>query len=150
MAVVVVEFLAHVERAIGQCVVEQAERDFGRLLPGQVERDVFVERVGRARAVAHRIDVAHAVALPQAVGIAGAFPKAEVHFVGLAFQVVVHLVVPPGKVVGLRRTVRCNADPCLAVTDFPATEEAGAGDGQTDLCGDDRNLVGVFFESIGG
>ena len=105
VAVVVVQLLAHVEGAVGQRVVEQAEGQLAFLLPGQVERDMFVQRVGRTRAIAHRIDVAQAITLAHAIGVAGALADAEIHLVALTLQVVVYLFVPPAEVVGLRRPV---------------------------------------------
>ena len=97
VTVVVIQLLAHVEGAISQRVIEEAERDLVGLLIRQVERDVLVERIGRTCAVAHGVYVAHAVALPHAVGFPCPLAQAEVQLVGLALEVVIDLLIPQPK-----------------------------------------------------
>ncbi len=149
VAVVVVHLAAHVEAAVGQGVVEQAEAEAGvffATLAGDVERDVFVQRVGAARAVAHRVEVAHAVALAGAVGVAGALTQAEVSLAAIARQVVVDLLVPPAEVVALCRPVGGGGLPRAVVPAFPAAEEAGERNGEAHGTGGDLQLRALFLE----
>ena len=126
-AVVVVELAAHVEAAVGERVVEEAEAGRRLRLPRDVERDVLVERVGGARAVAHRVDVAHLVALVGAIERTGALAEAEVHLAGVAHDVVIHALVPPAEVVRLRPAIvaitRCQAPSCRHVPRAEAAVE---------------------------
>ena len=152
VAVVVVHLAAHVEAAVGQGVVEQAKpyvRQAFVLLArfaGDVERDVFVQRVGPARVVTHGVQVLHAVTLAGAVGVARAFAQAEVHLATLALQVVVDLLVPPAEVVGLGGAVCRRGAPCALVLAFPAAEETLQCDGEAHVAGGDLQLFGVVCQ----
>ena len=146
VAMVVVHLAAHVEAAVGQGVVEQAEGEacvFFTALAGDVERDVFVQRVGSARVVTHRVQVLHAVALASAIGVTRTFAQAEVHLATLALQVVVNLLVPPAKVVGLGGAVCCRCAPRALVLAFPAAEESFQCNGEAHGAGGDLQLCGI-------
>ncbi len=55
MTVIVIEFAAEVERAIGYGIIEETESRFSLPFPSQIERNVFIERVGGSGTVTHRI-----------------------------------------------------------------------------------------------
>jgi hypothetical protein len=149
VAVVVVHLATHVEAAVGQGVVEQAIAHAGvgfTTLACDVEGDVFVQRVGAARAVTHGVQVAHAVALAGAVGVAGALAQAEVGLAAITLQVVVNLFIPPAEVVALRGTVGGAGLPAPLVPVFPAAEQTFERDGQANRSCADLQLCALFLE----
>ena len=148
MPVIVVQFLAHIQGAVGQGVVEQAEGQATLLFPGQVKGNVLVQRVGSAGAIPHRVDVAHAVALTIAVGVTRTLAEPEILLVPRAREIVINLVVPPAKVVALRWAVRSHLHPAVGRWHFPTAEESNALDGQAQARrGNDKLLIG-FAERI--
>ena len=146
VAVVVVQLAAHVKAAVGQCVVEQPEAGGVLGVPRHVERDVLVQRVGRACAVAHRVDVAHLVALVGAVELAGALAQAEVHLARFAAHVVVDLLVPVTEVVSLGGAVVQHGLPLACATDLPRAEAPRQRNGQADLAGLQAQRVGIGMQ----
>ncbi len=150
-AVIVVEFAAHVERAVRQRVVEQPEPLAGSGRPRDVERDVLVQRVGMLRAVAHRVDVAHLEARAGAVEVARAFAEAEHLVAALAGDVVIRAIVPPAEVVRLRRTVgECDAPRAVRAAHRPRAMAALPAHRDADLRGLDAHGIVVFDERVGG
>ena len=113
-AVVVVQLLAEVEHAIRQGVVKEAECEPRFRSAGDIKWDVLVERVGHARAVAHRVDVGEAIALARPVHVARALAKPEIFFIPRPAQIVIDALVPPAKIIGLCRPVARHRQPEVA------------------------------------
>jgi hypothetical protein len=72
---------------------------------------VLEERVGRPRAVAHRIDIGQAISLAAAVQVARALPETEIFLAPLPAQVVIDALVPPSEIIGLGRPVARRRSP---------------------------------------
>ncbi|MGF6984924.1 hypothetical protein QFZ99_004401 [Paraburkholderia atlantica] len=142
VTVVVVELTAHVEAAIGERVVEQAKARRRLRLPRHVERDVLVQRVRGARAVAHCVDVAHLVALLRAIERAGTLAEAHVHFVAALLDVVIHARVPPAEVVRLGLAIAHHAMPRAFVQDVPCAGAAFERDAHAYARGFDHDMAG--------
>src|SRR5271157_1269062 len=124
MPVVVVEFTSKVKGTIADCVVEKDKGNLCLLLPSQVKRDVFVERVGRSSIVTHRIKVRHPIALPGTVGCSRSLPQPEIHFVRFPLQVMVHAIIPPAEIVTLRGPIGSGKLPATALPYLPSTKKA--------------------------
>ena len=146
MAVVVVQLAAHVEAAVGQRVVEQAETGAVLRVPRHIERNVLVQRIGRTCAVAHRVDVAHLVALVRTVELTSAFTQAEVHFARFAAHVVIDLFIPVAKVVGLGGAIVQHRLPLASSADLPRAEATRECNAQADLAGLHVQCVGVGLQ----
>ena len=72
-AVIVVDLLTEIEPGRGIVVVEKP--DIAVFVMLDIERHVFVHRVGGASVVAHGVDVSHLKASPSTVDLSGALPQ---------------------------------------------------------------------------
>jgi len=108
---IVVQLATHIEPAVGQRIVEEAKAALCVRPPRHIKRNVFIERVGSARAIAHRIDIAHFIALARTINRSGTLAQANIHFTALAFDVVIDPGVPPREVVRLRLAIPQNTMP---------------------------------------
>src|SRR5271157_2893484 len=98
---------------------------------------MLVERIGASRVIAHRVDVAEAIALTGAVHDPRALSKPEILLAALAGEIVIDPLVPPAEVIGLGRSVACDAAPFRSHSQRPGTKEAGEPKIQADRCGFD-------------
>ncbi len=143
VAVIVIELAAHVEAAVGKRVVEQAESCRRLRLPCHVEGDVLVEGIRGACAITHCVDVAHFVGLVRSVERTGALAEADIHFAFATFDVVIHALVPPAKVIRLRLPIAHHALPRRVVQDVPRAESTVQRNRQTDARRFNHNLLSV-------
>ncbi len=82
--VVVIDLIAQIQPATAEIIVEQAVADI--VAAGQGKRNMFVQRIGTDRVIAHGIEVAHFVALTVALQIAGFFAEAIKTFLFLRLR----------------------------------------------------------------
>ena len=101
--VVVVDFVAQIQPAAAQVVVEQAVADV--VAAGDSERNVLVERVGAGRVVPHRVEVAHLIAFTVALQIARFLAQAVKTLVLTTAQVMRNAVAVGVQQVGAGWTV---------------------------------------------
>ena len=66
--VIVVDFIAQIQPATAQVVVKQTVADV--IAAGDGEWNMFVQRIGADRVIAHRVKVAHLIALAVALQVA--------------------------------------------------------------------------------
>src|SRR4029077_1581587 len=80
------------------------------------------------------------------VRVAPSFAQAEIHFVGLAFQIVINAVIPPTEVVALGRAVRGSRHPLVALFCLPLAKKALQPDGEPNAFSRQLELFWSFYK----
>ena len=131
--VVVINFVAQIQPAAAQVVVEQAVTHV--IAAGKGKRDVFVQRVGAGRVVAHGVEVAHLEALTVALQVARFLTQAVKTLVLATAQVVCHPVAVSVQQIGAGRTVIDQRLPLTSVIAIMPLQPQRLMNGHTQLFG---------------
>ena len=142
--VVVINFIAQIQPATAQIIVEQAIADVATL--GEGKGDMLVQRVGTDGVIAHRVEITHFIAFTVALKIAGLLAKTIKSFVLAAAQIVRRAVAVGVEQIGAGGAVIDQREPFAVVMTIAPLQPQRLVDGDTQLPGGDRQAISVLFK----
>ena len=145
--VVVVDFIAQIQPAAAQVVIEQAVADIAAL--GDGKRNMFIQRVGADGVVAHGIEVTHFIALTVALQVAGLFAQAVETLIFAAAQIMGDAVAVSVCQIGAGGAVTGERLPLAGVVAIAPLQPKRLVDGDAQLAGGDGQRV-IFFGHLPG
>ena len=142
--VVVINFIAQIQPATAQIIVEQAIADVATL--GEGKGDMLVQRVGTDGVIAHCVEITHFIAFTVALKIAGLLAKTIKSFVLAAAQIVRRAVAVGVEQIGAGGAVIDQREPFAVVMTIAPLQPQRLVDGDTQLPGGDRQAISVLFK----
>ena len=145
---VIIDFVAEIQPAAAQVVVKQTVADIAALRDGK--RNMFVQRVGARRVIAHGVEVTHLIAFTVTLQIAGFFAQTVEAFVFASAQVVGNAVAVRIRQIGAGGAVVRQRLPLAGLIAIAPFQPQRLVDGDAQLVGGNGQGVAMLRELPGG
>ena len=145
---VIIDFVAEIQPAAAQVVVKQTVADIAALRDGK--RNMFVQRVGARRVIAHGVEVTHLIAFTVTLQIAGFFAQTVEAFVFASAQVVGNAVAVCIRQIGAGGAVVRQRLPLAGLIAIAPFQPQRLVDGDAQLVGGNGQGVAMLRELPGG